>query len=197
MLIMNSSLCLPQTGQGTQKHLWPSHTSLRIMNTGGHQSDSISFHPLGRNYMGNGHWMSPPKDDTVSCNEGHSVSLSRNHTAVTMNLFVENLGPNEAGDLHWEQTWKLNQSSPVLLITDLHTSWVVRPELTQRGQDHGTGNANLSSSTKPGLKSPSQSLGHDCCATMDRLCSRLLLLTLPDCECSASLPWWWKSPFLL
>jgi hypothetical protein len=74
---------LSQRGQDTQKHLCPRcHTDLRIMKTGGHKSHSISMHPLGRKYMGNGSLMSPPNDDPVSCNKGHSVSLSTNFPAV-------------------------------------------------------------------------------------------------------------------
>jgi hypothetical protein len=48
----------------------------------------------------------------------------------------------------------------------------------------------------PWLRSPAQNLGHDCCAIMDNLCSTLLLLTLPFCECYTGLPQVRKLPVL-
>jgi hypothetical protein len=142
----------------------------------------------------------PQKDDTLSCNEGHSFSLSTNHPAwiclqrpLVLMRHVTSIGSRHGSFTHGSFTWDLLWcSSQTCTPPELwYLSWPKGARILAQGIQISPASAT------PGLKTPTQSLGHDCCATMDQLCSRLLLLTLPDNECSTSLPFWWKSSSLI
>jgi hypothetical protein len=74
--------------------------------------------------------MSTQGENPVNCNKGHSASLSPNLQALQLNLFIENLSLEKAGDPNGEQIRKPHLRSFVLLITQLHPSWILRLEQT-------------------------------------------------------------------
>jgi hypothetical protein len=68
-------------------------------------------------------------------------------------------------------------------------SWSPILDFTHQDKDSWCVNANLLSSAHHWVEKPITEPGSWLLNTVDRLCSTLLLLTLPACECSAVLPW--------
>jgi hypothetical protein len=77
-------------------------------------SPCLSSNSLVRKLKVNGSSMSLQGEDTVTCNEGLSVSLVPNHLITQEKLCVED--PGTEGQ---EQTWDPYLRAPIQLITDL------------------------------------------------------------------------------
>jgi hypothetical protein len=121
------------------------------------------------------------EEDPVSCHEDLWALLSPNHRVPHILFCTEDSCPIEADDHNGEQAW--NHHLRPSQICSLPEFWAwVHPSVSV---------TNLrwmkiyQAPPAHGMKSPTPSLGHDCCATMDKLCSTFQLQTLPACECSA------------
>jgi hypothetical protein len=103
-----------------------------------------------------------------------------------VHLCVKNSIPEGSGNTHGKKIWKATQRV-LCHLSQIHYSpgfWHLSKSMKFKTQLMG-----MKISPSPlthWLKSPAESLGHDCCFTIDRPCPTLLLLSLFACECFVS-----------